>query len=193
MKILLLILLSFNCVCARAQFDCPIYGDKAQAKYRWLDSLKNRIAGDSGTILDMSITLERMITPGNDTSRFNIRQFVRLVGYVVDVKDGGAETCNCHSKLKRDLDTHIELGRTRKSNDSEAVVVEVSRFVKAAHADYSTKQLKTLIGKKVIIEGLLFPDTEHWHNSINTNPTGGNIWRRTMWEVHPVLNITVIE
>lgn len=191
-RLILVSLLSAFCSSASAQFYCPPYGDKAMPKYRWLDSLKNRMAGDSGTIIDLTVTLDRLIAPGNDTTRFRPNQFVRITGYVLDVKDGEDETCNCHSKQKRDLDTHIELATSMTATDSGAIIVEVNRYIKAGHPEYSTPKLKVLKGRQVIIEGYLFPDSEHWHNSMNTNPKGTNLWRRTMWEVHPVTNLIVL-
>src|ERR1035437_2203651 len=113
----LLIILS-NLVIAQI---CPPKGDKDNAKFMAFDVLKNRNV--AGTV-DNTVTLEKMLTRGDDTKRFTSSQYVKVTGYVIHVKHGGAETCNCHNKKfnpktgkfdgdtftdKSQFDIHIEL------------------------------------------------------------------------------------
>ena len=171
--------------------QCPVKGDKPLPKFEHLDSLKNR--NYVGTI-DSSVSLQTILTKVNDEKRFKTSQFVKLTGYVILVKAGGSETCNCHSKDPNDLDIHIELGLNIGDKPTQAVIVEINRFTKLTHPEYTVANLKKiLLNKKVVVEGWLFFDEEHKQNAVNTNPNGTNLWRATCWEVHPVLIINIVK
>lgn len=167
--------------------QCPVKGDNNKTKFQHLDSLKNRVnVGKS----DLKVTLEMILKTGDDTKRFTDKQYVKLTGYVILVKDGGAETCNCHSKNKVDLDVHIEIAINPDGDAKHAMIVEINRYTKLKNKSYTVSELKKLIGKKVNVEGWLFFDEEHKQNAVNTSPNGTTLWRATCWEVHPVINIT---
>jgi hypothetical protein len=184
-NIAVMLMIAFN-----INAQCPVKGDKDNLKFQHLDSLKNRI--DSSKVIS-NITLDDVLKTGDDTKRFNVKQYVKLIGYVIMVKDGGSETCNCHSKDKKDLDIHIEIALNSTDDAKHAMIVEINRYVKILNPKYNTKDLKSLIGKKVKVEGWLFFDSEHKQNAINTSPNGTNIWRATCWEIHPVINIIEIK
>lgn len=184
---LLSILISFQ----QIRSQCPIGGDKQNAKFQHLDSLKNRtIPFSEYTILNLADILK----PGNDEKRYNTNQFVKIIGYVYLVKFGGGETCNCHTTDKTQLDIHIELvlDMTTGSN-TKAMIIEINRFTRNLNKSMDYDAIKLLKGKKVELTGWLFFDEEHKHNAINTNPQGTNLWRATCWEVHPCLSIKEIK
>jgi hypothetical protein len=169
---------------------CGIYGDNKNPKMMYNDSLKNRATTQQ--YIDESITLDKLFVPEDDTKRFNSSQYVSLIGYIALVKRGGSETCNCHSKDKADLDTHIELSLDScETNNKKCIVCEVTRYNADDRLTY--QNIKKLKGKKVQIEGYLFFDEEHKQNAVNTNPSGTNLWRASCWEIHPVCGIQTIK
>ena len=171
--------------------QCSIYGDKDVEKFRQFDSLKNRNQTQS---IDHSISLQEILTfKGDDTHVFHSSQYVKLTGYVVLVKYGGPETCNCHSKGKDDLDIHIELGLNPGEKGDKAMVVEINRYTRKDHPEFSLANMNKLVGKEVDVEGFMFFDEEHHQNAVTTNPEGTNLWRYTCWEVHPVMGIKLHE
>jgi len=170
--------------------QCPIYGDRSEPRFRMLDSLKNR---NSVGTFDMSVTLNRILTNTmDDRADYTSSQYVKLQGYVVLVKYGDKETCNCHSTNKDDWDIHIELALNPNAKGTESMIVEINRFTRKAHPEFSVENLKKLKGQLVEVEGFLFFDEEHWQNSVTINPSGKNNWRHTCWEVHPTMNIKKI-
>jgi hypothetical protein len=182
-----------QCIASMGQ-SCPIYGDKPVARFMRNDSLKNRSVITEGDEVDTTITLNEILTAdGNDTENYNSSHLVELTGYVILVKYGGPETCNCHSKDKKDLDIHIELALTPEAKAKDAMVVEVNRFTRVQYPERtSVDYLKKFIGKKVKATGYLFFDEEHKNNATTTGKAK-NIWRYTCWEVHPVLHLEPIE
>jgi hypothetical protein len=170
--------------------DCPITGDGKNAKMKTADSLKNRpcVSGKANP----AITIDKILTRGDDTKRFKWNEYVSIVGYVALVKQGGSETCNCHTKNKSLFDTHIELiSSPNKSGHINCMVCEITRYNNNPKLSYA--EVKKLKGKKVKVEGYLFFDAEHHQNAINTNPTGTDIWRGTCTEIHPVINIEEVK
>lgn len=171
--------------------QCPPKGDNAKPKFQTLDTLKNRTKPSSKTT---TITLESIMKPGDDTKRFNTNQYVSITGYVFEVKYGGAETCNCHTKDKTQLDIHIELVQDLKNSDgTKRMIVEINRYTRASNPKMDYNIVHSLKGKKVEIQGWLFFDEEHKQNAINTSPQGTNVWRATCWEVHPCLLIQEVK
>lgn len=183
----LIIILLISLYINSAQSQCSIYGDKPVRKFQILDSLKNRNSTDS---VDSSVTLEKILSfTGDDTKNYSSSQYVALRGYVVLVKYGGPETCNCHSKNKDDLDIHIELSLNSIDKGAKAMVVEINRYTRSDNPQFTLANIKKLIGKEVTVEGFMFFDKEHKQNAVTTNPNGTNLWRYTCWEVHPVMKI----
>lgn len=189
-KLLQILLISIAPLLSLGQ--CPVKGDKNNAKFQHIDSLKNRSIPSNST--NFKITLDSILKPGNDAARWSSDNYVDIIGYVYDVKYGGAETCNCHSANKPDLDTHIEIVQDLKnSGPTKRMIVEINRYVKTNDTTLSYKYTRSLIGKKVEIRGFLFFDEEHKQNSYNCNPNGTNLWRATCVEIHPCFYIKEIK
>ena len=71
---------------------------------------KNRyIPPKSSKKMESSISLAALLAPGDDLSRFTDKKKARLIGYVIEVKPGGDETCNCKADDPLSRDTHIEI------------------------------------------------------------------------------------
>lgn len=185
--VLLMMLFDSKCNNAKAQNPCDIYGSKKLQKFRTLDSLKNRNFSESG--FDPSLTLEAILNfKGDDTKVYNSSQYVSLTGYVILVKAGGSETCNCGSSNPKDKDIHIEIALHPKDKAVNAMVCEINRYTQSDNPEFTLQQVrKKYLGKKVTIQGYLFLDAEHLQNAMTTNPTGKHNWRYSCWEIHPVM------
>lgn len=170
-----------------AQTACPTTGDSKRKSDQLSDGLKNR------NIIAQQSTekyVGEFLKPGNDTARYTYSQFVKVLGKITEVKWGGPEECNCHSKEKQDLDIHIVFSDTLGNGK---MICEVNRFTRQTNKQLTYVFVRSLIGHKVKIEGWLFPDLEHKQNATNTCINCSNVWRSTVWEIHPVTNIILIK
>lgn len=174
--------------------DCPPEGETVVARIEELNRLKNRAVGPAPSQV-LGVPIEDLMFTEDDETRWRTDQAVDVVGYVIEIKPGGKETCNCGATGVANTDAHIELVQSPDESEKEdRFVVEVSptwrRFMNARGEDWSTSSLKARFeGKWVRVRGWLFFDREHRHNALNTNPDGKKIWRRTAWEIHPVTAI----
>ncbi len=169
---------------------CATKGDSTKVKLQALDTLKNR--NRISTTIE-NISLSDVLKSGDDEQRFNSNQYVTLQGFVFDVKHGQAETCNCHTTDATQKDIHIEIVQDlSNSGGTKRMVVEVNRYTIAQYPDMNYENIHKLIGKNIRFSGWLFFDEEHKQNAFNTSPTGTDLWRATCWEVHPCMNIKVI-
>lgn len=174
---------------------CALDGDAQSQPLETLNRLKNRYTPPTANEMNPQVTLNAILAPGNDLSRWNESQAAEITGYVVAIKPGGSETVNCHAKDPAHTDTHIELALN--IGDTEGIkhmIVEVTprgRAIMAAKGmDWSTTNLqKTLTGKRVKVTGWMMVDRQHCNASENTNPGKPNNWRATCWEIHPVTGL----
>jgi hypothetical protein len=126
--------------------------------------------------------------------------YVEMTGaYLVDYKQQGGESCNCYEaeddKSKGDIHINVATKEDMNAgNNNYYVVIEITPSYKKLHPDF-LEELKALKGKKVVVRGYLFYDSEHEHNSINYCETCSDIgvWRKTCWEVHPVTYIAAAD
>jgi hypothetical protein len=171
--------------------NCPSIGDSKETSVWILDTLKNRTVAPAS--VNPEITLQSILASGDDSSRFDQIVGATITGYVVAVKRGGLESCNCHSKINRDW--HIELGATPDAKPTERVIVEITpRFpVVCDPGGFQIGNPRELIGHRVQVTGWMFFDEEHKQNARNTNPKGTDLWRATCWEIHPVSAIRKID
>lgn len=175
---------------------CGLEGTATSAKDKDLDAHKNRYQFPTPQDIDNSITLSALLQPGNDLNRWNMEKAAEITGYVILVKDGGAETCNCKSPDKNDYDTHIEIVSNPNKTNKDAVIIEITprlrKIMLDRGIDWSTKTIKaTYLHTWVKVKGWMLCDYHHIQNAKNTRPAGTNIWRGTIWEVHPVTSIGI--
>ena len=177
-------------------FDgCGLNGTARSAALKRLNQLKNRYAVPRESDIDRSITLGAMLAPGDDRSRWSSASAAEITGYVLDVKPGGPETCNCGKKDALHSDTHIELVlHATDTSLSQTVVVEVTPRLRAMvlknGTDWSTNSLRRQFRHKwITIRGWMLFDSQHANAAENTNPAGAKDWRATAWEIHPVTAI----
>jgi len=179
--------------------DCPPEGNAKSERVSDLNRLKNRIAFPMQKDFDTTITLKKMLEPGEDRGRWNTLKAAKITGYVYDVKPGGIETCNCKEKEMGERDTHIEiLLDPMNDNKIQRVIVEVTprirELIKNKGEDWSTGKLRDkLLGRWVTFEGWLLFDEEHASQAENTNPGRERNWRATAWEIHPATNFKIVE
>ncbi len=192
-------------VVAGAFDGCAAAGDPSPngANYQQiaaLNTLKNRSVEPADADLDSSVTMAAILAPSSDDShRWNSGRAAQFVAYVYRVIPGGkSETTNCRKGDPVHRDSHIELVlNPGDTAETRRVIVEVTpRWRAAAQAagiDWSTATLQhTIEGHWVRVRGWLFFDAEHKDAAENTNPGGGTNWRATAWEVHPVVNLTIV-
>lgn len=171
---------------------CGMKGGSNKKNSQHSDSLKNR--NFTGKV-NRKITLDSILKHGNDMIRFRPSDYVSIEGYVVLVKLGSSESCNCNSKNPQDKDIHVQIVKDLNNVISRGIgtntmIVEINRYTRDS-IDY--KFVKSLWHKKVKIQGWMFADVEHKQNSYNTATKMTNIWRATLWEVHPVMSIKEIK
>jgi hypothetical protein len=187
---------------------CGPEGDAKNDRLKALNKDKNRFTSPSVDDIDTDVTLAAMLSPGEDEGRFDQTKAARIVGFVVKVKSGGAESCNCHASHPEDRDTHIELALSPDAPRNQRVVVEVTprtRAIRAKKGDRETKpsDWKTntllshsndgILGKWIEVTGWLLFDLEHTPIAENTTPGNPNNVRATCWELHPVTEITILD
>jgi len=178
--------------------DCKLDGTATSARLKNLNHLKNRYTVPTGAEIDHSITLSALLAPGDDKTRWNSTSGAEITGFVLDVKPGGKETCNCGKTDPVHTDAHIELVlHATDTAMTQSVVVEVTprlrAIMEANGTDWSTTNLRTQFRHKwAKVRGWMTFDSQHGYAAENTNPGGANNWRATAWEIHPVTDIQII-
>jgi len=190
--ILVLVLLASWVVLA---LNCPNEGIALTRRARNLHRLKNRTALPQPTDFDSRVTLDELLKPADDTSRWSTDRAGRVEGEVIDVAYARPEATNCFSPCRRDI--HILLATQKGAAKNEQVVLEVTpnlrEWVTRQGIDWSEETLHTqLVGHWCEFEGWLYFDVGHEEESENTAPHNQNNWRATAWEIHPVTAIRVI-
>jgi hypothetical protein len=178
--------------------DCPPWGSAKSERLKTLNIKKNRIEFPNPADIDSSATIERILVPGDDKTRWSEKKAAIVTGYVTEVRMSAAESCNCFSKEKENRDTHIEIVMDPMNPaKNKCMVVEVTpriRNIMAARGiDWSSKMLrKTLLGRWVKFTGWMLFDIEHSDEAENTKPGRTRNWRGTAWEIHPITDIQVL-
>jgi hypothetical protein len=178
---------------------CGMEGTATGPDAKALDRLKNRWKNaPAAEDIDTNVSLAAMLAPGEDENRFDSAKGAQVSGFVIDVKVGGKETCNCKATAPIDRDTHIELALANDAPKNQRVIAEVTprlrAQMKAKDVDWTTDALRAAIkGKWVKVTGLLLFDSMHFGEAENTNPGGANNWRATCWEIHPITSLEVLD
>ena len=182
---------------------CPMTGSARPHTRSWNENLlKNRYDLVEEENIDTSFTMENLTNYYYDQNAFNQETVGELTAYVIEVKSGGKESCNCYADHVVDLDTHIELALDLGNlYPDQIVIVEITPRMRAMMAlkgiDWSTKALKKkYLGQWVTVTGWLFFDHEHVNESTDSDPddvAGRKNWRSTCWELHPITNIELSE
>ncbi|MER3463872.1 MAG: hypothetical protein C4329_05095 [Chitinophagaceae bacterium] len=180
---------------------CPINGNAKQgSRAFYLNEHKNRFNFPAAVDYDRTVTLERLLKSA-DPNAFSEDKAAVLTGYVYDVKVGGVETCNCKTTDPAYRDTHIELVLDpNNSGADQRVIAEITprlRAIMADKEDWSTPAIRAKYkGHRVQIAGWLTYDGEHELEAFANDPenaAGRQNWRGTVWEVHPITSIKIVD
>ena len=139
-----------------------------------------------------------MLADGDDSGRFDERQGAEISGVVIKVEQGGhPETANCGNLTTLYTDTHITVALDPQAPLTQTMIVEVTPRWRAMMAkqgiDWRTETLQTsLVGHTVKFRGWLLFDRSHILEAVNTAPNNRQDWRKTIWEIHPITSMTVV-
>jgi len=197
-RILLLLAVIFVVLLAASlilSINCPSAGIALTHKARMLHRLKNRTALPQDVDFDAQISLNALLQPGEDTSRWSTQRAAKIEGYVMAVAYARLEATNCFLPCRRDI--HINVASRKDAPQSEQVVLEVTPNLREWAArqgwDWSAQSLRLqLLGHWCSFEGWLYFDVGHADQAENTAPHNPTNWRATAWEIHPVTRITVL-
>lgn len=176
---------------------CPPEGTATSEAGKALNRHKNRDQAPTGNDVDGQVSLTAMLAPGTDFKRFDQERGASVQGYVIDVKPGGKESCNCDATAQDQCDTHIELALAAGAPPAQRIIVEVTPRLRQQMAkrgiDWTTATLHRQLKRKwVEVGGWMLFDSMHVDAAENTNPGNPKNWRATCWEIHPVTNIKVL-
>ena len=169
---------------------CPAAGLGFTEQRRAVHRLKNRAELPQPSDFDSSVTLQSMLQPGVDVSRWSNTRAAKIEGYVVSIANARVELANCYCSR----DVHINLALRPDDPSREQVVVEITprmaRWARTQGWDWSEVALRRdLLGKWCAFEGWLFFDGAHAEDAENTSPGRSGNWRATSWEIHPVTKL----
>jgi len=179
---------------AQKKFDtCAAEGTAKPASYKALNVKKNRWIAPTVDQINDTVTFEDMMA-ADAADDLSEGDGAEITGYVIGIKLGALETCNCKKKDTVHRDTHIELllNPADSGDKTKILVVEVTprfqRMMKKQGLDWTTRGLKeAFLGKWVKVRGWLFFDAMHADESAGSGNT--HVWRGTAWELHPVSHI----
>jgi len=167
--------------------NCPDVGIALTANARNLHRLKNRTTIPEAADFDSRVTLDALLQPGDDSSRWSNDRAARVQGQVIDVAYARPEATNCFNPCRRDI--HIVMAKQNGAAKTEQVVVEVTPNLRESSEQTLQAQL---VGHWCEFEGWLYFDAGHAEESENINPQRPDNWRATAWEIHPVTKITIL-
>jgi hypothetical protein len=179
--------------------QCPAQGTATGAAGQALNLLKNRATAPTDAQIAPRVTLNGMLADGDDTGRFDQGQGAEITGYVIKVQQGGRhESANCGNSAMLATDTHITVGSGPNSTEAQSLVVEVTPKWRMAMqkrgVDWRTETLQaTLVGHRVQFRGWLMFDTQHAREAVNTAPANPQDWRKTVWEIHPITAMQIVQ
>ncbi len=175
---------------------CPPQGDATKPKQQQLNQLKARTEEPSDDDVDDTADISALIAPGDDTQRWQSDTAVEITAFVLDVRDGGMASSNCHSSDPADHDTILDLSPGANVSDASHKMVAVitpqwRRIMAGNRVDWSTRAIRAKYTQQyVTIRGWLLFNTEVAGRSLNsTSLPGANITRATAWEIHPITSI----
>jgi hypothetical protein len=118
---------------------------------------------------------------------------VRVVGYIVAIKvedksrSPHGESTNCHWTASNDVDWHMALVASSGLGEKDCVVVETTPRIRKDHPKWTPARLGPWLNsaQPVRISGWVMYDPDH--------PDHLGKYRQTLWEVHPVMQIEVLQ
>ncbi len=182
---------------------CGLEGTAESNCGKKLNRLKNRSASPAQNDINSEITLEAILEPGDDLSRWSTSDAAQVEGFIASVIPGGRqESCNCGRRDLRDIHINIVLDESDVDEPTRYVIAEITPRMQHLHPEWTFEFVKRLEGKRVRFTGWMLFDGMHSRESLNTKARAhqqcgslpvNEIWRATAWEIHPVTGIEVLE
>ena len=195
-RLALAALLAAASVRAQGSGSCPAQGDATKPRIQKLNELRARTDEPSDDDYDDTADVDALIAPGDDSQRWQNDTAVEINAFVVDVRDGGSSSANCHSTDPADHDTILDLSPGSGVSDASHRLIAVitprwRRITAKNQIDWSTRAIRArFLQKSVSIRGWLLFDSEASSRAVNTAGLAGvNITRATAWEICPVTGI----
>ncbi len=112
---------------------------------------------------------------------------ISVEGYIVNLREGNPETANCNWTSSSYLDWHMYFTKNFKDDRSQVILVEATPRVRLRHKWTVDLVHSLIIGEHmpVRLSGWLYFDPEHPQDLGQT--------RTTLWEIHPVMQIEVLQ
>jgi len=113
---------------------------------------------------------------------------VQAEGYLLLVRQQGAESTNCGSASADEVDYHMWLAAQPNDNrGTKSVVIEATPRVRAKHPGWTLQNLEAVARQqtRIRISGWTMLDPEH--------PDEVGKSRGTIWEIHPIMKIEVAQ
>jgi hypothetical protein len=180
--------------------DCPPQGDATKAQVKRLNEARARLDDVSDDDVDDSVTMEGLSEPGDDRLRWQDGQGVEITAYVVEVRDGGPSTSNCHSPRTADHDTILELVPTANTLDRAhrlyaVITPQWRQAVSADRVDWSTGALRAhYLQRWAVVRGWLLFNPDAAAAALHTGDVAGpGATRLSAWEIHPVTSLDLQE
>ena len=163
-----------------------------------MNALKARTEEPTDDDVDDTADIGGLLEPGDDTLRWTSDTAVEITAFVLDVRDGGPASSNCHSPNPADHDTILDLSPSANVFDAGHRIVAVitpqwRRIMAGNGVDWSTNAIQAAYTRHyVTIRGWLLFNSAAAGRSLNSAPLAKNgITRATAWEIHPVTSIAL--
>lgn len=110
---------------------------------------------------------------------------IRVDGYIAGERLEIPEPPNCYARDAADRDFHLWLTEAPHGRERDAVVIEITPRVRAAHPQWTLDRIARVVREQlpVRVSGWLMLDQMH--------PELVRVNRETMWEIHPVMHLEV--
>ena len=170
-------------------------GTPPKFRNQCLNIKKNRDFKPTASDIDKTVTLQKMMDSRDDSTAFSEHKAATVEGYILKAKDEGMEGCNCYSTDPADHDVHVYISPDPNvSSIAECVVIEITPYTRNINPEWTSEYInQNVTHKKIKVTGWLMFDWEHLNQSFETNLQGERIYRRTVWELHPITDISLVQ
>ena len=166
-----------------AQTPCPQWGDATKGSLVYALNMKKNRVDSPKEYKEIAIT-DFLAFPDDSTGDGAACHLSG--GYVIEVKQQGAESCNCKSTSDRDFHIVVVPSPGDKGNKSKYVIVEITPRMRKLN-NWSEPDILGLLDQRVDFYGYKFADLEHKNESVKSNPDRKSCWRGSINEIHPVI------
>lgn len=110
---------------------------------------------------------------------------VRVKAYLLMVRQGGKESCNCNLSGVVNNDLHLVFGKKPSALEPQSVTGEITPKIRLNHTGWTKSKLNVIADDEieVRITGYVLLDTQHVGKSTPV--------RATNWEIHPITEFEV--